>query len=264
LAPATALKEALLEPGPMLTLAGTVKEAELLERLMRDPDTEALFRVAVQEAVCPLLRLVGEQTREESTTGEIRLMLAVRETPAAAAVTMAAALAATCAALAVKAALSAPEATVTLTGTVRLALLLESATANPPLRAAEVSDTEQERLPGVWMDAAAQFRALSAGTGGGAGREMVPVPPEAGMEFASDATTPTKLTASVPAAFAAIWKLADARVPFGMGVVFKPNTTQLFPLQLRAFPDEVAAGPASTESNVSPAGRLNDHWAAVG
>ena len=68
-----------------------------------------------------------------------------------------------------------PDATVTLEGTVRLALLLESDTTNPLPEAAPVKATEQEVLPGVLMVELVQLRLLKAVVV--PGREIVPVPP---------------------------------------------------------------------------------------
>ena len=51
-----------------------------------------------------------------------------------------------------------PAATVMLEGTLRLALLLESPTANPPAPAAVFKVTEQGVLPGVLMLEAVQLR----------------------------------------------------------------------------------------------------------
>ena len=82
-----------------------------------------------------------------------------------------------------------PAATVTLDGTVRLALLLESETGNPPEGAVPFKETVQELVPGVLIVKGLQFRALRATD---TGRVMVPVLPLAGMEVppADDATTP--------------------------------------------------------------------------
>ena len=82
-----------------------------------------------------------------------------------------------------------PEATVTLEGTVRLGLLLESETANPLPNAAPLNATEQEVLPGVLMVEPVQLRLLKLIA---AGREIVPEPPLEGMEVppAVVATTP--------------------------------------------------------------------------
>jgi len=85
----------------------------------------------------------------------------------------------TSAPVAVKLLLLCPEATVTLEGTVRLALLLESDTANPLPEAAPVNATEQEVLPGVLMLELVQLRLLKEIV---TGREIVPEPPVGGIE----------------------------------------------------------------------------------
>ena len=97
----------------------------------------------------------------------------------------------TCAAVAVKVLLVCPEATVTLAGAVRLALLLESDTANPLPEAAPVKVTEQEVLPGVLMVELVQLRLLKATA---AGREMVPEPPLDGIEVPPAVVATTLVT----------------------------------------------------------------------
>jgi hypothetical protein len=81
----------------------------------------------------------------------------------------------------VKLLLVCPEATVTLEGTVRLALLLESDTTNPLPEAAPVNVTEQEVLPGVLMVELVQLRLLKPDV---TGREIDPEPPLEGIELA--------------------------------------------------------------------------------
>ena len=82
-----------------------------------------------------------------------------------------------------------PAATVTLEGTVRLVLLLESETGNPPAGAAPFKETVQELVPGVLIVRGLQFKALRAKD---AGRAMFPEPALEEMEVppAVDATTP--------------------------------------------------------------------------
>ena len=87
----------------------------------------------------------------------------------------------TCAPVAVKVLLLCPEATVTLAGTVRLALLLESDTANPLPVAVPLRATVQVVLPGVLMVELVQVRLLNAVV---TGREIDPEPPLDGMEVA--------------------------------------------------------------------------------
>ncbi len=67
-----------------------------------------------------------------------------------------------------------PEATVTLEGTVRLALLLESDTANPLPLAVPLRVTVHVVLPGVLMVELVQLRLLRAVV---TGREIDPDPP---------------------------------------------------------------------------------------
>ncbi len=77
---------------------------------------------------------------------------------------------------------------VTLAGTVRLALLLESETGKPPEGAVPFNETVQGVVPGVLIVKLVQFRELRATE---RGRLMVPEPPLEGMELpaAVDATT---------------------------------------------------------------------------
>lgn len=94
----------------------------------------------------------------------------------------------TCAPVAVKLAEVCPAVTVTLEGTVRLALLLESETGNPPAGAAAFKETVQELVPGVLIVKGLQFRVLRKTD---TGRVMLPGLPLAGIAVppAVDATT---------------------------------------------------------------------------
>ena len=95
----------------------------------------------------------------------------------------------TCAAVAVKLLEVCPAATVTLDGTVRLVLLLESETVNPPEGAVPVNETVQGVFPGVLIVKLVQFSVLRETD---TGSVIVPEPPLAGMEVpaAVDATGP--------------------------------------------------------------------------
>lgn len=53
-----------------------------------------------------------------------------------------------------------PAATVTLEGRVRLVLLLESETGNPPAGAVPLKETVQELVPGVLMVKGLQFKVV--------------------------------------------------------------------------------------------------------
>lgn len=79
-----------------------------------------------------------------------------------------------------------PALTVTLAGTVRLGLLLERATENPPVGAAKFSETVHGVLPGVLIVLDVHATETTWGS------EMVPELPAAGMllPVAVEATTP--------------------------------------------------------------------------
>jgi len=98
-------------------------------------------------------------------------------------------LALTWAAVAVKLLEVCPAAMVTLDGTVRLALLLESETGNPPAGAVPFKETVQGMVPGVLIVKGLQFKVLRETD---TGRVIVPVLPLDGIEVppAVDATTP--------------------------------------------------------------------------
>lgn len=93
----------------------------------------------------------------------------------------------TCAPVAVKLLEVWPAATVTLEGTVRLVLLLESEIGNPPAGAVPFRETVQELVPGVLTVKGLQFKALKATD---TGRVTLPEVPLEGMEVppAVDAT----------------------------------------------------------------------------
>ena len=76
-----------------------------------------------------------------------------------------------------KVALLWPDPTVTLEGTVRLALLLASDTANPLPDAVPVNATEYDVLPGVLMVELVQLRVPRVTA---TGREIPPEPPVEG------------------------------------------------------------------------------------
>jgi len=148
-----------------------------------------------------------------------------------------------------------PEPTVTLAGTVRLALLLPNETTNPAPGAACVRLTVQEVLPGVLIVVAVQLNPLNAGEGEGSVIE--PEFPVAGMElpFGSEATTPESWTViGEPEAFAAIWNVAVATTPSAMVALLKPKIMQLLPEQETDLPAFVAEVPATTVTPVMAEG----------
>jgi hypothetical protein len=144
-----------------------------------------------------------------------------------------------------------PAATVTLEGTVRFVLLLESETANPPLGAAPLSDTVQEVLPGVLMVALVQLRLLSETDD--TGREIEPATALEGIEVPSAFVATTLVSwmdIGLVDGFAAIWKVATATGPSAITVLLNPTMRQLFPEQERDFPALFVDAPATTVTPV--------------
>ena len=116
-----------------------------------------------------------------------------------------------------------PAVTVTVAGTVRLALLLESDTWSPPPGAAALNVTVQVVLAGVAMADPRHPTVLN--------EEVcetdttIPAdPPLAGTESAANdaATTLVRLIGIVPAAPGESWKVAVATKPSLMVFVFNP------------------------------------------
>jgi hypothetical protein len=88
--PAVALKVALEELGPIVTEAGTVRAATLLESdTAAPPGPAAVDNVAVQVEVAPTARLVGAQDNELKTAGANSEIETVWEAPLSVAVTTA-------------------------------------------------------------------------------------------------------------------------------------------------------------------------------
>ena len=144
-AAAVALKVAAVAPAATVTKAGTVSKALLLASVTLVPPVGAIWvTVTVQVLTAPWPRLVRLQDTPETRTGAARAIVAVCELPPRVAVTAALwLLAIKAAAVALKVAVVAPAATVIDAGTVSKALLLASATAEPPAGAVWVSVTVQ-------------------------------------------------------------------------------------------------------------------------
>ena len=160
-APLAAEKFAALWPIAMVTLAGTVTSALLLLSDTVDAPVAALVSDTVQALDEFPPNVDGVQVSELNCAGATRFNVVGTETTPALAVTMALWSVPTCAAVAVKFAVVWPELTVTLAGTVRLPLLLLSATANPAAGAACVRLAVQEVLPGVLIVALVHVNPLS-------------------------------------------------------------------------------------------------------
>lgn len=90
---------------------------------------------------------------------------------------------------AVKLAEVCPPGTVTTDGTVKLPLLLDSPTPNPPARAVPLRETVHWVLPGAGIVARVQVSAVSDTAG--AGSAIVPEPPIAGIELPADVEATT-------------------------------------------------------------------------
>jgi len=87
--PEAAVKVALLWPDAMTTLAGTVSNPLLLASVRVAALVAALFKVTVQVLDALLPRVEGAQASELGWAGATRLMVLVRFTPPALAVTIA-------------------------------------------------------------------------------------------------------------------------------------------------------------------------------
>ncbi len=99
-------------------------------------------------------------------------------------------------------------------------------------------------------------------TGGGAGREIVPELPLAGIESpaAVEATALVTCTGiDVVDGFDATWKVAVATVPSAIAVLLKPRSRQLFAEHVMLLPALVAAGPATTVTLVISEEYTKDH-----
>jgi hypothetical protein len=244
--PEVAVKVAVLWPVATVTLAGTVSNPLLLASETVAALVAALFKVTVQVLDALLPRVAGEQDTDVTCAGATRLKVLVRFTPPALAVTTPLWFVLTCAPVAVKLLEVCPAATVTFEGTVRLALLLESETANPVPEAVPVNATEQDVLPGVLMLELVQLRLLRDTA---TGREIAPETPLEGMEVPPAVVAITLVSwmgIGLLEGFAAIWNVATAIVPSVITVLLIPATRQLFPEQERDFCALVVDAPATT------------------
>ena len=138
----------------------------------------ALFSTTVHVVDPPLPRTAGEHTKPVNWTGAIRLKETVLLAPPETAVIAATWSTVTPTLVAVKLTEVCPVAKVTLAGTLRLALLLESATRAPPKSAAEVRETVHTVLPGVFIVVVAQLIPLNVGN---RDRETEPLPTAVGI-----------------------------------------------------------------------------------
>ncbi len=87
--PAVALNVPLLEPVPIVMLAGTVSSPVLLAKLTEALLSAALFSVTVQVDACPVPSVEGEQLTEDNCAGAVSPRANVFEVPLAVAVKVA-------------------------------------------------------------------------------------------------------------------------------------------------------------------------------
>jgi hypothetical protein len=130
-----------------VTVLGTVRRVLLSEIPILVFATTDLERVTVQVAVAPEESDAGVQASEEIDTGATRLIVAVREVPFSDTVTVAVASAETVPAVAVNVAEDWPASTGAEAGTVRLALLSETATVVSALTALDRVTVQVEDAP---------------------------------------------------------------------------------------------------------------------
>ena len=139
------VKLALVFPACTVTLDGTVATAVLLLEsvTVAPPEGAAAVRVTVPVELFPPLTLVGFRVSEESVTDVAGVMVseACAELLPSVAVITAVVVVVTDVVVTVNVALVAPEATVTLLGTLAEPLLLDSETTAPPEGAAADSVT---------------------------------------------------------------------------------------------------------------------------
>jgi hypothetical protein len=206
-----------------------------------------LLNVTVQvlEALAP--RLVGLQASEDTSTGAIRLMVALAELLLYVAVTVALWSLGMAVVVALKAATVAAAGTVTEAGTLRFALGELRATVAPPRGAIPASATVHVELLELFNVAGRHVREATVGK---TVAPPVTVPPVAKSRtaFPADEDAVLLLTPmAVVVTPAAMVRFTTATVPFEMMPAFIPEATQVYvprvPEQFNALPGAVRAGP---------------------
>jgi hypothetical protein len=159
--PAVAVNVPLLDPALIVRLAGTLNTLRLLDRLIVRGLVAAFVRVMVQVVFWEVSNVVGAQLIPDNCAGATKFNVKLSDTPFAETVITAVSSIVTAATVAVNPALPAPAGTVTLPGTVTLALLSASATAKPPLAAGLFNETVQLDDPGALTVAGAHVTPLN-------------------------------------------------------------------------------------------------------
>ena len=180
--PAVAEKVAVEAPAATVSEAGAVSAALFEEMATETPPAGAVeLVVTVQMLLAPEFSEVGAQTSAVTFTSGARLREAVLELPFKAAVMTAVRGVATVPAVAVNEPVVAAAATVTLAGTVRLALLLVKVTTAPPVGACPLNVRLQALVPGPVREDGVHVRVLTVT---GAGTVTTPPVAEVAIEVA--------------------------------------------------------------------------------
>jgi hypothetical protein len=145
----------------IVTLGGPLNTGKLLDNATITGLVAALFSVTVQVALRPAFRVPGLQLTADNRAGASRFNVKLCVPPPPLAVITAVWSVLTAETVAVNWALLAPARTVTLAGTVTLALLFWSVTAKPPIAAGPLSVTVHDDAPGAFTLAGLQDTLLS-------------------------------------------------------------------------------------------------------
>ena len=252
--PAVAVKLAVVEAAATVTEPGTDNAALLSERLTDEPPVGAAWdSVTVQVELPPEATLFGTHCNVVTLTAAgVTVTEAVVELPLSEAVTVTAWLALTLPAVAVKVAVVEPAATVTDAGTVRAALLTETATVAPPVGAAIESVAVQVEVDPEATLAGEHCRAETVG-------RTVIVPPEPetikSIPFVKAPMAFVIGSEIVPLLVDARVAVATATTPLAIELEFRPLATQVTDpaaeLQFRVSPAAVRAAPAAMVSEVT-------------
>jgi hypothetical protein len=222
--------------------------------------------VTVQLAVAGPVTVPGVQLRLTTCScccGGDTLSPVVAVLPFSPAVSVALTVVAVVPAEAVNVAKVCPAATNTLEGTVTVALLLDSATAVPPVGAVPLRVTVQLAVAGPVTVPGVQLSELTASRVG-----SVIDPPDAfvGIDFPapSEVEAPENERGIEVAADDAICKLTEAKVPLETTVVFRPKTRHVIdpdPFEHESdLPAAVATAPTDALAEVTlAAGKLSVH-----
>jgi hypothetical protein len=250
--PVVAAKVAPFWFAATVTLAGTNNATLLLRNVTTLAVRAALFKATVHVVDELLPKLEGEHDRDDICAGAVPVRVNVWVVPLNEAVSSAVWFELKVATAAVNEALLCPVPTVTVDGTVKLALLLDKETLAPPASAAPLNVTLHAAVPGAVTFEGVQERPVNLGATGC----VIPIAPlvaDEGMTlpFRSVTTTPVAwIAARVSVVPELMPKLAVATTPSATMLLFTPTTTQIvLPLLLAhvtVLPAAVALGPATT------------------